>query len=209
MKKRRVTALIAAIGILAAGCGQQSKTGTWGADENSIYVNHALEVESALIYTSDIANDTYNQEELKAFVEEAVAAYNTENGGDVSEKPPVALTSCKLEGQTGTLVFEYATGADFVKFSEESGDNSHTVTDLSVQRIADAGGLEGVDFLSMEGKPVEIGEVLKQTDYYVVSVTGAATICTEGQAVYTTEGVTLRDSFTMTTPEGTSYIVFK
>lgn len=219
MKKRRAAALVLALGLLLAGCGQKAKTGTWNANTNSIYVNHALEVASALVYTSENDNDTYNQDELKAYAEEAVVDYNTANGGaeasansEGAAKLPVALKSCTLEGKTGTLVFEYGSAEDFVKFARETGDNTHTVTALAVSTVADvlaAGTLNDVEFVNPSGKPVAQTDVTKQTGYYVVSVEGTAVIQVEGAVAFMTEGVSLRDSYTAVTREGTNLIIFQ
>lgn len=219
MKKKRAAVLVLALGLMLAGCGQKAKTGTWNANTNSIYVNHAMEVQSALVYTSETENDTYSQEELKAFAEEAVVDYNTANGGAAASansegaaKLPVALTSCILEGKTGTLVFQYATADDFVKFSEENGDNTHTVTAMAVKTVADAvaaGDFADVVFVNPSGKEVAADEVTKQTAYYAVMTEGAAVIQVEGQIAYMTEGISLRDSYTAVTPEGKNVIIFK
>ncbi len=98
-----------------------------------------LSVQSAMVYTSEKENDLYSAEGLAEFAKEQIASYNEEQGAaaeaentEGGEKLPAALVSSSLEGQTGRLVFAYNTPEDFVKFSEENGDDTHTVTSLVV-----------------------------------------------------------------------------
>lgn len=218
-KKQAVMAALAMAAMLLAGCGQKAAGGGWKADENSIYVSKDLGVESALLYTSGQDNELYKQEELETFVGEFVAAYNQEQGAAAlsanaqgAEKLPVAVKSCKLEGRTGTVVFEYASPEDFVKFSGESGDDTHTVTFLQVQPVSEAakeGGFEEVSFLTADGKAAESSAVSGQSDGGVVVIEGAAAVYTEGAVSYVSDGVMVKDGNTVLTPEGKSYIVFK
>lgn len=221
MKKKNavLAAFVVTVGVLTAGCGQTSQaTGAWEANENSIYVTKNLEVESALLYTSEKANELYTQEGLETFAKEAVSAYNVEQGAaEASENTqdtqlPVALKSCKLEGQTGTLVFDYGTPGDFVKFAQATGDNTNTVTALTVKKVADevaAGGFGEAVFLTGAGEQAELSAVEKQTGSCVVAVEGAATVYTEGRITFVTEGVTVKADNAAVTPEGKSYIVFQ
>ena len=63
-KKYAVLAAAVLTGILITGCGQKAAASGWEANENSIYVSKGLEVESALIYTSEKTNDLYTQDEM-------------------------------------------------------------------------------------------------------------------------------------------------
>jgi hypothetical protein len=110
-KKYAVLAAAVLTGILITGCGQKAAASGWEANENSIYVSKGLEVESALIYTSEKTNDLYTQDGLASFVKEQIAAYNAAQGAaeaaentEGGEALPVALKSCTLEGQTGKLI---------------------------------------------------------------------------------------------------------
>lgn len=220
MKKCKAAWTAAILGLALMGCGAQGKAGSWQADSNGIYVNKAMAIESAMVFTSEKSNDLYNQEELKAFVAENVTEYNTASGAAATSensegaaKLPVALKSCTLEGTIGILAFEYASADDFVKFSQETGDNTHTVTALSVKKVSDAqaaGELADGKFVSAAGKAAEIGDVTKQAEKsIVVSAKGAAVIHTEGKITYVSEGVTLNDTYTAVTSEETSYIIFQ
>lgn len=232
MKKKRTALAVLGItaGILLAGCSQQAKDAEWKANENSVYVTRDGQVQSALVYSSEQFNELYKEEGLKAFAENAVAEYNAgpdqADGatevkiGDAAEgaeeeKPPVTLMSCKLENQTGYLVFDYASPEDYLEFAKFSGDNTNTITGLTVAASDDAaaaGMLSGVGLMKPNGKEADIQDVLKSADYTIVSVEGAGTVCTEGKIAFVSAGetaVSLKDDFTAVTGEGTHYIIFK
>ncbi len=217
MKKKYAVLAGAALlaGILITGCGQRAGASGWEANDNSIYVSKGHEVESALIYTSEKNNDLYTQDGLTSFVKEKIAAYNAAQGAaeaaentEGGEALPVALKSCKLEGQTGKLVLDYKTAEDFVKFAQESGDNTNTVTALSVSDMA--GGLpEDIKFTTPDGKAVDTAEAAKLAGGHVVLVEGAATVYTEGKVAYVSEGATMKRENAVQTAEGRNCIVFK
>ncbi len=218
MKKRKavLAAVAAAAMILAVGCGQKTVDEGWQANDNSIYVGNDMGVESALVYSSEQFNDLYSQEELSDFAGQAVSDYAKENTASGDGQAPVTLKSCSLDGRTGILVFSYATPEDFVKFSEFSGDDTHTVTAMTVRKVSEelaAGGLaDAASFRTPEDKSVEMSEVTKQSDYVAVAVEGAGTIYTEGKIAYVSgsaEEVQIKGNHTAVTTEGKHYIIFK
>ncbi len=208
-------------GILMTGCGQQ--TSEWKANENSIFVTRAQEVQSALVYTSEQDNDLYQQEELAEFVREAIeeeiAAFNS--NGEVSiiteemqKNPPVTLVSCTLEGRTGTLIFDYSEAQYYGPFAELTGDNTNSIRNLTVCSGADtesSGILSGAGITKANGKAAKAEDIAGRDEYVIVAFEGAGTICTEGKIAYISEntGVSLRDDFTAVTGEGTHFIIFK
>lgn len=213
MKKRNAILAVCLLtaGLLLSGCEKHSKEPVWAANDNSIYVSKAMEVESALVYTSEQFNDLYDEKELEAFAQEEITAYNEANGGEGQTPLPVELKSCRLEGRTGILVFHYGTPEDFVKFAQETGDNTHTVTALTVGKVSDvADQLSEYTFTTAGGKSASLEEAAKEKDAVAVLVTGAASICTEGKIAYVAgEGSTLRNENTVETGEGNYCIIFK
>lgn len=224
MKKKQAVMAILGLtaGIMMSGCGQQ--TSEWKANENSIYVTRAQEVQSALVYTSEQDNDLYQQEELAAFVrdaiEEEIAEFN--GNGEVSiiteemlENPPVSLVSCTLEGKTGTLIFDYASAEYYGPFAEATGDNTNNIRSLMVCSASDPKAAEilaETGVVKAGGKAAKPEDVTKHEDYVMVAFEGAGTICTEGKIVYIsadTDKVSLRDDFTAVTGEGKHCIIFK
>lgn len=227
MKKRK--AVLAGLVCLAlAGCGQKIAADGWNASENSVYVTKDLAVESAMVYTAQKENDLYTQEGLSAYAQAAVASYNKEQGAGEAfenkaegEKLPVALKDCSLEGQTGTLVFEYGSAEDFVRFAEATGDNTHSITELYAGtpealsgelpdvNVQKADGKDaGFALLGSEGVPEE--EALsKLKGCQAVITEGAGTVYVEGSIVYTTPGVTVKAENGAIMPKERACIFFK
>ena len=205
------SALLAAV--WTAGCSGASGK-AWDGSENSIYVADDLSVQSAMVYTSEKENDLYSAEGLAEFAKEQIASYNEEQGaaaeaentGD-GAKLPVALEKSSLEGQTGTLVFAYGTPEDFVKFSEENGDDTHTVTSLQVLDTEIAK-LPDLTYKTPAGKETDTRKAAVK-DSHMVITEGSATVCTEGKILYVTDGVEVKSDHSAVTPEGTGCIIFK
>lgn len=223
MRKRGAVLAVLGLtaGILLAGCGQKSG-GEWKANENSIYVTRAQEVQSALVYTSERTNELYQQAELEAFAEQAVIEYNEANGAGAAAvneegqaKLPVAVKSCTLEDRTGTLVFDYASPKHYENFAQATGDNTSTVQNIRVCRGTDgeaADILAEFDLAKADGKAMDRAKILKNEDYVIVAFDGAGAVCTEGKiaAMASDAAETVqRDDFTVVTGEGRHCIVFK
>lgn len=214
--KKKIAVLTASVLLAAvwtAGCSGGSGS-TWDASENSIYVADDLSVQSAMVYTSEKENELYSADGLAEFAKEQIASYNEEQGaaaeaentGD-GEKLPAALVSSSLEGQTGKLVFAYGTPEDFVKFSEENGDDTHTVTSLTVLDTEEAK-IPDLNYKTPAGKNVD-NQKAAEKDSHMVITEGSATVYTEGKILYVTDGVEVISDHSAVTPEGTGCIIFK
>ena len=215
MKKKTavLTAAVLLAAVLASGCSGSSGK-AWDGSENSIYVADDKSVQSAMVYTSEKENDLYSEEGLTDFVKEQVISYNKEQGAvgaaentKGQEKLPVALERSSLEGTTGNLIFSYGTPEDFVIFSEENGDDTHTVTSLSVLD-AQSASLPELSYKTTTGKDVDT-QTAAAKDSRAVILEGSALVYTEGKILYVSDGVKLRSEHSAVTPEGTSCIIFK
>ena len=218
MKKKAAvfTAAVLLCAVWTAGCSETGAKGkAWDASENSIYVADDLSVQSAMVYTSEKENDLYSAESLAEFAKEQICSYNEEQGvaseaenAEGKEKLPVALEKSSLEGKTGTLVFSYASPEDFVKFSEENGDDTHSVTSLQVLDT-DASKLPDLAYRTASGKHADIAKAGEKKNSHMVLTEGSASVYTEGKILYVTEGVELTSDHSAVTPEGTGCIIFK
>ena len=146
------------------------------------------------------------KEQIASYNEEQGAAAEAENPED-GEILPAALVSSSLEGQTGRLVFAYKTPEDFVKFSEENGDDTHTVTSLAVFDTEEAK-LPDLAYKTPAGKNADIQKAAAK-DSHMVLTEGSATVYTEGKILYVTDGVEVKSDHSAVTPEGTGCIIFK
>ena len=211
--KKKAAVLAAAVllcAVWAAGCSETgAKKKAWDASENSIYVADDLSVQSAMVYTSQKENDLYSAEGLAEFAKKQICSYNEEQGAAAeAEKLPAALEKSSLEGKTGTLVFSYATPEDFVRFSEENGDDTHSVTSLQVLDT-DASKLPDLAYRTASGKSAELSKAGEKKDSHMVLTEGSASVYTEGKILYVTEGVEITSDHSAVTPEGTGCIIFK
>ena len=214
--KKKIAVLTASVLLAAvwtAGCFKSSGN-TWDGSENSIYVADDLSVQSAMVYTSEKENDLYSAEGLAEFAKEQIASYNEEQGAAAeAENPedgeilPAALVSSSLEGQTGRLVFAYKTPEDFVKFSEENGDDTHTVTSLQVLDTEETR-LPDMSYKTPAGKDADIQKAAAK-DSHMVLTEGSTKVYTEGKILYVTDGVEVTSDYSAVTPEGTGCIIFK
>lgn len=219
MKKLRLLTAVALAGMLLTACKGDGKAAAFDPQESCVYVTGNGDIFSALVYASGQDNDAYDEDELRAYVEEAVAEYNTLQGAAAEtknssdgEKLPVALSACELEGNTGTLIFEYADGASLSGFSAENGDDSHSIEHLEVTTVGNGlvqGAVADKKFFTPRGGEVPHEEVSRQTDAGLVIVDGAALVQTDKQIRYVTEGAELMDDYRVRLPEGTNYIVFQ
>ena len=210
--KKKIAVLTAAVlfaAVCTAGCTRSSGQ-SWDGSENSIYVADDLSVQSAMVYTSEKENDLYSAEGLAEFAKEQIASYNEEQGAaaeaentEGGEKLPVALEKSSLEGQTGTLVFAYGTPEDFVKFSEENGDDTHTVTSLMVCDTESAK-LPDLTYKTSAGKDADIQKAAAK-DSHMVLTEGSTKVYTEGKILYVTDGVEVTGDHSAVTPEGTGW----
>ena len=200
--KKKIAVLTASVLLAAvwiAGCFKSSGN-TWDGSENSIYVADDLSVQSAMIYTSEKDNELYSADGLAEFVREQIASYNEEQGAaaesentDGSAKLPAALVSSSLE--------------DFVRFSEENGDDTHTVTSLQVLDTEETR-LPDMSYKTPAGKDADIRKAAAK-DSHMVLTEGSAKVYTEGKILYVTDGVEVTSDYSAVTPEGTGCIIFK
>lgn len=209
MKKRKavLTALLAA-GMLT-GCLGNGGSSTLNSESSRIYVTEEGTFQTATV-ESYAQQDYYNGDELKTFLEEAVSQYNGANGQN-----QVALDSCTLDNGTAKMMFHYASPDALIGFTTKYEDKANQVESIAVNKLSEVYGQsesEGVAFIkASDGKEADEKALTKRGDNHVVVVTSAnpVTIQTQGKILFVSNNVVIKDSHTVQTAKGKSYIIFK
>ena len=208
--KKSWTLLLAALTVIMtvlSGCGSAKFEPTG----SSIYVKKDGTVISADI--EDFSGSNYSEDELKAYVENAVKSYNSEKGAaseayaDKNTSLPVAVDSLTVKDNTASLYLSYATCADYLEFTG-TGGMEDGISALEKATIAEMS-LSG-NFKNAKNENVTLDSVTKNSKYHVVRIEGPVTMQIEGKVAFVSAGVTIDSKNTVTTPEAdVSYIVFK
>lgn len=186
--------------------------------QSSIFVGRDGSIQSAVIET--YTEGDYDQAEMQAMAESVLSAHNLAQGAaeagrneEGAAKLPAAVKSCTVGEGKAALIYEFASGSDLVKFARENDDETIQLEEISAFTVSEGlvqGSLLDGNFIKVkDGSSVSNDTVTSKSDWTAVAVTGPAVIVTEGKIQYVTQGVTVTDNFTVSTPEGKSYIVFK
>ena len=123
MKKQKLGLALAAV-LLLSGCGGIEKM-----TETTVTVDDKGTVEELLL--EDFSDETYNEEELTAQINELVEAYNKEAGSEA-----VSVKSMQVKDKQAKVQLEYQSVADYrgfnqVDFFAGSGSTAHAVMDIN------------------------------------------------------------------------------
>lgn len=209
MKKRKaVLAALLAAGMLT-GCLGNGGSSTLNSESSRIYVTEEGTLQTATV-ESYAQQDYYNGDELKTFLEEAVSQYNGANGQN-----QVTLDSCTLDNGTARMMFHYASPEALIGFTTQYEDKANLVESISVNKLSEVYGQsesEGVAFIkASDGKEADRKALSKRGDNRAVVMTSAnpVTIQTQGKILFVSNNVVIKDSHTVQTTKGKSYIIFK
>ena len=210
MKKYSKAALAISMSLLLAGC-VQSKTSTFPPAQSAIYVSGEGVLYTSLVRNYDPSDTGYDAEELLAMARSEAEEYNAGQGAG-SGQAPVAVTECRVQEGTASVVYQYAGADHLVRFTELTQDDDNHPESLAVS--TNTAYLAGGEFPSpwtdaRKNAAADQSTVLKKKDLPLVVVTGPVTVQTEGQILYYSGSVSLKDEFTAQVAEGTAYIVFR
>ena len=177
---------------------------------SSIYVDKDGTVFGADIESFDNSSFTeerYKEEDLKAFVEDEVKAYNQEKAGiseayepeekeknDDSEPLPVSISSLTVEENTAKLILKYANCDDYLAFTKADD----TVTGILFANAAQASeaDLFPADLVDAKGQAVDTAKYAGSDKAFVVSVIGTTQLIVNGKIIGATGSVEIVDDHT-------------
>ncbi len=218
MNHKKTVILAAAIAAMITGCSGQSAP-AFAPTESSLYITSEGAVTSAIIETYE--EDYYTADELKAYVEEVLVAFNGPNGMASADgkapQPFASLKECTMADGTAKLLIDFKNADAYLDFMEQYPDeeSSIQIKTLDVTTVSDGvtkGYIVGDTFtkLGKEQTTVSADEVMKQTKLYVAAIEGAALLQTDGNIQYISDDVTVVGTNMIQTPAGdVSYVVFK
>ena len=153
MRRGKWMLLVLALSIGIVGCGQDK-----APEVTSVSIGEDGTIVHQIV--GGFEQNYYEMDGLTALAEERVAEYCTDNGAD-------SVTLESIEEKDGNILirFQYATDQDYSDFNQR---------ELFVGALTEAEEqgypLEGVAFISADGKPMEIGYIEEQDDKQIAII---------------------------------------
>lgn len=214
MKQARylLLAVLLISSMLFAGC-------TYNPDRNGIQIKSDGRVVSAEV--ASISNDgfdtpRYDEEGLKASVEEDVLAYNKKTANlsytDKSDADglPASIEKFKVKGDEAKVVLEFSSATHYLDFYGVT--EASYVKDLVVGTVGDGinSGVSFENMLDSSGEAAISVDIKENTGYRLVKIYGEIDVEVDGRIVYYSKTMTKVSNDTVTASgTGTEYIVFK
>ncbi|MCI5494071.1 MAG: hypothetical protein MR425_08070 [Lachnospiraceae bacterium] len=217
MKKRYSMTLLVLMLLFLSGCA------TKYPDKDTVYIQKNGKISEATVASFD--KDYYNEDELKSFIEDAIASYEeTDDAGKVSMK------DFKVEDQTAKLMMAYEDGDTYSAFNDREFFAGTVVQAIAAGYQFDADFVEVTDGVmakdtdsteSLTEESTEAGSYqtvsasafTAEDDYRVVILNEDTDVEVKGKISYVSaKGVTVtgKNTATVTTlNQGVSYIVYK
>lgn len=206
-KKKAVLAPFIAAVILTGCLGGGSST--LNEESSRIFVTEEGTFQTATVETY-ADQDYYNAEELKAYLEEAVSAYN-----GAHSQGAVTLDSAAMEQGTAKMIYRYGSGEDLAGFVSEYEDKANQVDSIAVttlSKVLEQSESEGIVFLKASDKKQADRKALSkkgESHAVVVETQNSVTIQTQGKLLFVSDNVVIKDQYTVEITQGKSYIIFK
>ncbi len=204
------------------GCSGKNKEIVFKPEASAVYVCDDGTVLGATV--EEFGESYYDIEELKAFVEEQVIAYNTEKAGvseayepeskdsDEDIELPISIKDCYTENNNAVLILACDDYSDYYEINNlyEYSDVITSVDTTTVKAMKEVGESINSGMFKADGSAVAVDKVMKKNKYHVVKVSGTGTVYVQGIIKYVSADVVVNEGATTATVSGTeSYIVYK
>ena len=188
MKKLGCMVLMLCIGLLT-GCGT-----TLEGEKSIVYVGKNGSVTS--LDVEELAESYYDTAELESFVQEEVAAYETQNG-----KGTVKLDELTVEEGTAKLRMKYKTPEDYTAFNGIELYQGTVIDSLSAGYVYD-GPFVCVENGTAKGEATK-RDIYEQEDLKVVIIRANTDVLVDGEICYvSSENVALTGADSVSIREG-------
>ena len=181
-KKKKAFMIVGIIGIVllttilvVAPFFEKVQIKNYEADKDTVFLLKDGTVISVTI--ENFEESTYDKEKLASYIEEKLAAYNLENGGDMAKKK-----SLKVEGDMANLVIEYASAQAY----EDVEGNELFVGSMG-EALKAGFTFEGTYAKVSAGKATEAAiatDFTENMDYKVAVIKANTTVSIDGEICY-------------------------
>lgn len=225
MKRLQLLSLILIPVLFLCGC---TKSTSYEPTESGIFIRrdrHVIGAEIESFDNSSFETPRYSDTELISFVEDSVRNYNEESANlpyvraeelenIKSEEElvlPVSIQMINVADNVATLLLDYQDSTHYLAFNGTS--EAVAIQNLIVGTVKN-GNDSNLTYSNMvnaeDGTDAMAADIMDHEKYMLVAVEGDTLVTCEGQIMYLTKGMELKDEFTVrTVPGETNYIVFK
>lgn len=165
-------------------------------EKNTLSIDDAGIVQSGIVEAFD--KDYYKEDELKQYLEDAIAYYN-----DTNKKDAVTVDSFLIADKSAKVVFQYKSMEDYKKLNDVEAEY------LTVEEVTSQGLFPG-KFTNLEdGKTVSKNTVEENSDYHVLILNEEYDVKTSGKICYYVNCTVYNNKSVHTSKDETSIIIFK
>lgn len=194
-KIKYIIAVVLVITLMISGCSKK----IYKTDESMVYITKENSVVGAIIEKFD--KSYYSNDELKAFVENEIDAYNSEAG----DEKAITITKFEVEDQVATLFMKYKTVEDYTTYND-----TELYSNKVTKAVKDGIAFDGTFIKVSNQTKVKKKEFVKNEKLRVVVLKGQAKVEVDGKILYVSKNVNVeaRD-IAVTAADEDNYIIYK
>ena len=198
MRKKLLCAVLLAMSVAIAGCGTGGSLSVGDMDTTTLLVNADGSLQAGFVESFD--KEYYNEEDLEAFSNEQIEAYNEAKGKEVE------LEKIRCRDGEAKMIMNFP---DAEVYSDFLG------TDIVVYNLADAlnaGNINLPETLrSSQDEEASLADIDKPENYTLVCVSEKIHVKVDGRVKYYANGAYIKENEIESTPKDGEYsiVIFK